>query len=194
MIAMFTDISDAMYEQYGLDNAGGMDYFSQFESQLEGCDRVLLVSHQMKSYPLAYVIDFLLSLPGLWVNFDLEDWKRLFIEANPRRRVHRGELLSELSAFSDIHLLFRYIRIDPLPLIVSIPQLPSSEKAWILDYCEGCASVLLCDASDALDGQHFVSNECLKNVRSVLIQGGLKQTKNTVNEFRENLSMLRKFV
>lgn len=188
---MVSDISNEIYRNYGIYNAGGIDYFSVFKSKFEDMDPIRLVSHQMKHYPLSYVLDFLLSLPDLWVHFDLEDWKRLFIEVCPRRRVKRGELLSELAAFSDIHLLFRYVRVDPLPMIVNIPQLAFGEKTWIIDYCAGCASILLPDASDELDGAHFVSNDKLNNAREVLIRGGLGHPVNTVSEFRENLTLLR---
>ena len=164
-------LSKKIYESYGLEGSAGIDYFSQFESDLRYYDAMDVVLCQSRMFDLSYVMDFMLSLSFLWKDQSTQFWLRL-LKRSARPAITDG--FEEHGYYSDIYFLCKYLKIDGLKFYLSLDDVSDSDKYETLRYIRKhvCFMVLSELDEEDLDGEYFVEVDVLERVSSKLLKEG----------------------
>lgn len=163
----------------------GIDYFGEFLYELEKYDFAEILACQV-SFPLNYVLDFILSTPSLWANLSETDCIRIMSVLNPRPEPFSREIFD--TGYIDIHFFCKYLRVNAIELFLQQEQFGNEDKLKILQYCSKISYFLFMDELDFenLDGDYLVHKNELEKIRLKLISSGtIKALDYTDNEFKE---------
>lgn len=84
----------------------------------------------LKKYQSRYIIGLLLTFPILWINFSNQDWISLIQSNFPRKKRMREEhfkLINIDGEFTDLIFLQRYLKINPIYILLNFIKLESEE-------------------------------------------------------------------
>lgn len=164
--------SEMIYSSYGFSDSVGLAYFSKFTDRLEKLDFKDFLAHQVKTYPLRYVFDLLLSTPSLWTKIPASDWIKIMEKINPRPSSLKAA--SADISFSDIHFLCKYVGVNAVEIFLKEETFHNSDKKHVLQYCLRKACFFSVDEIDLedLDGIYFMSQEEVEEAKNQLIVNG----------------------
>lgn len=150
----------------------GIRYFGQFWDELRSHDPASVVALQVKSYPVPYLTEFLLSMPLLLETMDTETWVRAFALAAPR--TSRLPSHFHMEGQGDIYFLCKFLRLNAVELVVRCDSVSARDKAEILRTAKICADLLTLDAVDTegMDGVEFMEQSQLEAISTRLAAEG----------------------
>jgi hypothetical protein len=183
------DLVNLLQDLYDdLPNSYGITYFNQFVNQLRKHSFAKILACQIK-YPLAYLVNLILSTPSLWVNLSDTDWIAIMSALNPRSKPFSIEFFD--AGYVDIHFLCKYVRVNAIKLFLEQEQFSNEDKTKLLHYSKKVADALFMNEIDLedLDGDYFVHKNELEKVRLNLISiGKIKPLEYTEDELREYIN------
>lgn len=185
---LLTSLLEDMYNKYSKEGAGAVEFFGSHREQLEAYDPEQVVAVQVKTYPLAYVVDFLLSSPEILSSMDTAAWQRTIMNAGPRPELRPVDL--EMEHQGDIYFICKFMRLDAVRMAIELPGLDRTDKQRILKRAQLSSPLLVLDEVDreALDGTHFVAEAFLAaQARRLHLEGGWSRLPDTPDEIRERL-------
>lgn len=97
----------------------GLPYFNKFWSDLSRFPASHVVSHQVKTFSLSFVTEFLLSTPLLLERLDTDEWIRVFRDSCPRPTPAPWDIKMEGQA--DVYFVCKYLRIDAVSVVAADP-------------------------------------------------------------------------
>ncbi|WP_333357309.1 hypothetical protein [Microcoleus sp. N3A4] len=174
-----------MYDREG--DCYGIDYFGQFFNELKKYDFAEILAYQAK-FPFRYVLDFILSTPILWTKMSYLDWIKVMSLLNPRPKPFTREIHD--TGYVDIHFLCKYIRVNAIEMFLQQKHFSDADKKKLLQYSNKVSCFWFIDELDLedLDGDYFVHNEQLKNVKTNLISTGV------ISEFKYTEYDLKQYI
>lgn len=160
-------LSDEIYDHQEI----GIAYFERFRFQLAGIGFSAVLEHQMLTYPVAYVREFILGTPFLWQDLPPSVWVEML-----RRQAWRPKpvLHCELDSgvYGDIEFLSAMVGVDALAYVLQADGIDMEGKRRVAEHFWSFPYRLVPDPVDLedLDDGRRVSRRVVESLQQVLVQ------------------------
>lgn len=173
MDPMLSEISQRMYDGYGVSDASGISYFQRFYGELERIPFSQVFEFQLKRYPSQFVTEFVLCSHELWKTEPVATWTGVL--TRPEGRPDPSGAIDDIGAYADIEFLVRFVRVDAVAFLLQSPHVQTSEKrkvrAYFLQFFPRLVPSDL-DLED-MDGSYFASIEEIGQLKARLCAGNV---------------------
>jgi hypothetical protein len=143
-----------------------------------------------RDYPLRYVLNFILSIPSLWMNLSDVEWINIMSTLNPRPLPFSREI--DNTGYVDIHFLCRYMKINAIDTFLNQEDININDKKNLLAYAKKISEFLFLSELDIedLDGSYLVSIDKINEVRNKIIAAGkFKPFEFTLEELQDYINI-----
>jgi hypothetical protein len=129
-------LAQSLYEASPLNKQNQLEYLTEKIKSLSVRERLDLLVYSFMHYDRNYNYELCLFIPLLWIDFKIDDWKKLFEKMFPRKIKYVENNLKEINtgSYFDILLLNGIIGVSPFEFIFKELKIDFEEKREFYNY------------------------------------------------------------